>query len=59
MNYFDESTAADIGKDKILSLNGITNFYKGYYFKLQDSPINEDDPSHLTIQKKVNDQLGL
>jgi len=59
MNYFDNTTADTIGKDRMLSLPGIQKLEHGYYLKIQDALFDAEFPNHLTNLNKVNNLLGL
>ena len=57
LNYYDNSTAKKIGLKK---LEGKCEaFSDGYYLKLQDAPIDVNQPEHLELQQQVSEQLGL
>jgi len=59
MNYYDQATAERIGLDKVKAQEDVETLDDGYFFKLQDEPIDVDNPQHLQRQKAISEQLGL
>ena len=59
MNYYNEKTAKTIGLRKVKSINCIERFAEGWYFKLQDEPIDANIPQHLQRQREVTKLLRL
>ena len=59
LNYFDHNTTKSMNRKKVCSLKGIEVFANGYYYKLQEAPINVENQMHLELQKEVNMRLGL
>jgi len=59
LNYYDKSTAKKIGRKKLEHLDQCEAFSDGYYLKLQDAPIDVNQPEHLELQRQVSEQLGL
>lgn len=59
MNYYDESTTQNIGRDKILTLDGITRLDNGYFYKLQDELFDAENHKHLLHQQEVSKSLRL
>ena len=59
LNYFDYSTINAIGNDIVLSLVDHECLNDGYYFKLQNIPIDAENESHIANQTKIANQLGL
>ena len=59
LNYFDEETAQKIGIEKLRKLQSAEEADGGWYIKLLDEPLDEDNPSHLEKQKQISDFLGL
>ena len=59
LNYYDETTAQTIGLDLVLSIKGVERFENGYFFMLQDEPLDVGDPQHMQRQSELNELLGL
>ena len=59
INYYDAITAETIGLESVLSIDGVEKFGNGYFFMLQDEPIDANNPQHIEKQKKVTKLLGL
>jgi len=59
LNYFNKVTAKNIGMKRVLALDGVEEFCGGYFYKLQDMPINVENPEHLARQKSIEKYLGL
>ncbi|MBQ7875332.1 MAG: hypothetical protein IJ306_09310 [Oscillospiraceae bacterium] len=59
LNYFDEETAQKIGIEKLRKLQSAEEADGGWYLKLLDEPLDEDNPLHLEKQKQISEFLGL
>jgi len=59
INFYSRSTAEKVGFEKILTLDNIEVLDGGYFFKLQDEPLDINNPVHLQRQKEITEQLGL
>jgi len=59
MNFYDKPTAERIGLDKILAIKNVEVLDSGYFFKLQDEPLDVDSSLQLRGQKERTEQLGL
>jgi len=59
LNYYDKATAERIGLKKLLNLESCEPLGEGYFIKLQDMPIDINNPDHLSLQRQVSKQLGL
>ncbi|MBQ6878451.1 MAG: hypothetical protein IJO22_08665 [Oscillospiraceae bacterium] len=59
LNYFDEETAQKIGIEKLRNLQSAEEADGGWYIKLLNEPLDEDNPSHLEKQKQISEFLGL
>jgi len=59
INYFDSTTAETIGLESVLSIDGVEELGNGYFFMLQDEPIDVNNPQHMEKQRKVTELLGL
>ena len=59
INYYDKITAEAIGIKSVLSIVGLEEFESGYFFMLQEEPIDVDNPQHMEKQRKMNELLKL
>ena len=59
INYYDTITAKKVGLKSVLSIEGVERFKNGYFFMLQDEPIDVNNPQHLEKQRKTTNLLGL
>jgi len=59
MNYYDKATAKTIGLDKVRSVNGVEKLADGYFYKLQDEPLDVDNSQHLQKQREITEMLCL
>ena len=57
MNYYDAKTASTIGIELVLSIAEIEKLRDGYFFMLNDDPL--DNNSIVQMQREVKELLGL
>jgi hypothetical protein len=58
-NYYDTTIAETIGLESVLSIDGVEKLGTGYFFMLQDEPIDVINPQHMEKQREVTQMLGL
>ena len=59
INYYDTITAEKIGLKSVLSIKGVEKLRNGYFFTLQDDPIDVTNLQHIERQREVTTLLGL
>ena len=59
MNYFDTITADSIGLNAVLSIVGGERLKNGYFFMLQDEPLDVNNSEQMQKQGEVRELLGL
>jgi hypothetical protein len=59
MNYYDATIAKNIGAKKLLALEEMEKLGNGYFYKLQDEPIDINNPQHMQRQKEITQLLCL
>jgi len=59
LNYFDKETAKAIGRWRLLTSKSIERFHDGNFLRMQDGPININNPAHLALQAEWKRKLGL
>jgi hypothetical protein len=59
LNYYSNDTINIIGKKRFESLPDIERDENGCFLRLQEDPIDIENPDHLKLQEKVSKQLGL
>ena len=58
MNYYNESTAESIGLKRLASIKEVKRLGSGYFFMLQDEPLNIGNLRHVLRKKKATERLG-
>ena len=59
MNYYDKATSKAIGKNRLVKPGQCEPLGDGYFLKLQDMPIDINNPEQLENQRQVSKQLRL
>lgn len=59
LNFYSNATIDIIGKKRIESLDNVEWVKSGCFIKLQDEPIDIENPEHLLLQKRVSEQMEL
>jgi len=61
MNYWGEGIINRLGFQKFNNVPSFNseNLYGGYFFKLKEFPINDNDPDDILLQKKINEYFEL
>ncbi len=56
LNYFGNDIVEKIGEEKLKAapLKKVEKYYKGYFIKLKEMPINDDIPEDIVLQQKAN-----